>query len=460
MSGTISQLPEASPVGRIVRPFQAFAQAEAAGGIVLLVAAVVALLWANSPWEASYTALWHSSLSFSFGNWWLSKPLESWINDGLMTLFFFLVGLEIKREILGGELTSMKRATLPVAAALGGMLVPAGIYLAFNAGRTGAVGWGIPMATDIAFALGVLTLLGKRAPLGLKVLLTALAIVDDIGAILVIALFYNPGIEWAGLITGMGFLLALVAANRLGVRQPLVYSGLGAGLWLAILFSGVHPAIAGVMAALTIPAQSRIQREEFLDNGQALLEAFAEAEETGEDRFISEEQQSAIQALEQTCERVDTPLQRMERALHPWVAFGVVPLFAFANAGIPLGTEFFSALTHPIGLGVLVGLVVGKQLGITLFSWAAVKGRVAVLPTGVTWWHIYGMGWLAGIGFTVSLFIANLAFVDPELVAQAKAGILMAATVVMSGIGWVLLRRTLPAEVKEKRATGEPEEAS
>ncbi len=431
-------VPEPASVRRIVRPFQAFAQAEASGGIVLLAAAVVALAWANSPWGASYAALWHTPLALSFGSWRLNKPLEAWINDGLMTLFFFLVGLEIKREILGGELASVKRAALPIAAALGGMLLPAGIYLALNAGQAGAAGWGIPMATDIAFALGVLALLGRRIPLGLKVFLTALAIVDDVGAILVIALFYSEGVQWVALAVGLGFLLALIGANWLGARQPLVYALLGLGLWLADLLSGVHATIAGVLVAMTIPAQARIQREEFLSQGEELLGAFAEAEGTGEGRFISTEQQTLVHALEQTCERVEAPLQRLEHALHPWVAFGVVPLFALANAGVPLGTGFLKALTHPVGLGVLVGLVVGKQLGITLFAWVTVQCRLATLPTGVTWWQIYGIGWLAGIGFTVSLLIADLAFTDSGLVTLAKVGIL-AAAVLSGGIGWTLL---------------------
>lgn len=452
MSTTLPHLPEATPLRRIVRPFQAFAQAEASGGIVLLLAAVAALVWANSPWGASYTALWHTALSFRLGDWHLTKPLEAWINEGLMALFFFVVGLEIKREVLGGELASVKRAMLPIAAALGGMLVPAGLYLAFNAGGPGAAGWGIPMATDIAFALGVLALLGTRAPLGLKVFLTALAIVDDIGAILVIALFYTTGVNWVGLVVGMGFLLALMASNRLGVRQPLVYALLGLGLWFAVLLSGVHATIAGVLVAMTIPAQARIQREEFLASGHQLLNTFAEAEGTREGRFISEEQQAVVRTLEQSCEQVETPLQRLERALHPWVAFGVVPLFALANAGVSLGTEFYRALTHPVGLGVLVGLVVGKPLGITIFAWLVVKGRLAALPTGVTWWQLYGVGWLAGIGFTVSLFIDSLAFTDPELVAVAKVGILVAA-VLAGSIGWAWLWWATAAEGK---ATGPP----
>jgi NhaA family Na+:H+ antiporter len=454
MSEATRHSSEVAPVRRIVRPFQAFAQAEASGGILLVVAAVVALVWANSPWGASYTALWHVPFSVALGVWSLSKPLESWINDGLMTLFFLVVGLEIKREVLGGELASVKRAALPIAAALGGMLAPAGIYLAFNAGQAGAAGWGIPMATDIAFALGVLALLGRRIPLGLKVFLTALAIVDDIGAILVIALFYTTGIQWGVLAVGAGFLVALIAANRLGVRQPLVYAVLGLGLWLADLLSGVHATIAGVLVAMTIPAQAHIQREEFLNQGQELLGAFAGAEETGEDRFISADQQSVVQALEQACERVEPPLQRLERALHPWVAFGVVPLFALANAGVSLETGFVKALTHPVGLGVLVGLVVGKQLGITLFAWVTVKGRLAVLPTGVTWRQIYGVGWLAGIGFTVSLLIANLAFTDLELVALAKVGILVAA-ILSGGGGWALLRWSPAAQAKGVRTSEE-----
>jgi NhaA family Na+:H+ antiporter len=283
--------------------------------------------------------------------------------------------------------------------------------------------------------------------LGLKVFLTALAIVDDIGAILVIAFFYNTGVSWVGLAVGAGFLLALIGANRLGTRQPFVYALLGLGLWFAVVLSGVHATIAGVLVALAIPAQARLQREAFLTSGQQLLETFAEAEGSRGDRFISEEQQAIVRTLEQACSQVETPLQRLERTLHPWVAFGVVPLFALANAGVSLGTGFLQALTHPVSLGVLVGLVVGKPFGIMLFARLAVKGRVATLPTGVTWGQLYGVGWLAGIGFTVSLFIDSLAFTDPELVALAKVGILVAAALAGGG-GWALLRWVLAAQGK------------
>lgn len=247
-------------------------------------------------------------------------------------------------------------------------------------------------------------------------------------------------------------LLALFASNRVGVRQPLVYALLGLGLWLAILLSGVHATIAGVLVALTIPARVRMQRREFLASGQTLLQTFADAAETREGRFISEEQQAVVRALEQACERVDTPLQRLERTLHPWVAFGVVPLFALANAGVSLETEFLRALTHPVGLGVFVGLVVGKQLGITIFAWLAFKGHLATLPTGVTWRQLYGVGWVAGIGFTVSLFITTLAFTDLELVALAKVGILVAA-VCSGGLGWLWLRWAIATEGKAARGT-------
>ncbi|MFQ6117251.1 MAG: Na+/H+ antiporter NhaA [Candidatus Bipolaricaulia bacterium] len=435
------------PTERILRPFQEFAKVEASGSILLLLGTVVALAWANSPWARAYFSLWQTKLAIGLGGFVLAKPLLSWINDGLMAVFFFIVGLEIKREVLVGALASRRRAALPLAAALGGMLVPAGLYLALNAGGAGASGWGIPMATDIAFALGVLTLLGNRIPSALKVFLTALAITDDIGAVLVIALFYTAGISWTGLAIGAGFLIALVAANRAGARHPLVYGLLGIGLWLALLKSGIHATAAGVLVAMTIPARARIDTEEFLARSRAILGRFERAGRRGEEVFTIRERQAAVQALESTCEHAEAPLQRLERALHPWVTFAILPLFALANAGVALGGHSSSALAHSVSLGVIVGLVVGKPLGITLFAWLAVRSGLAAMPTGVTWRGICGVGWLGGIGFTMSLFIAGLAFGDIPLLSVAKVGIL-AASLIAGVVGWMFLRGTGPAAGK------------
>jgi NhaA family Na+:H+ antiporter len=432
------------PIERIVRPFQEFARVEASGGILLLISTAVALAWANSPWAGSYNSLWQTKLTIGLGGFALSKPILLWINDGLMSAFFFVVGLEIKREMLVGELASPRKAALPIVAALGGMLVPAGIYTAFNVGKAGAPGWGIPMATDIAFALGVLTLLGKRIPIALKVFLTTLAIADDIGAVLVIALFYTSEISWVNLAVGAGFLIALIGANRAGIRSPLVYALLGiGGLWLAFLLSGVHPTIAGVLSAMTIPARSRINTDQFTARSRAILDEFERAGEGGEHVLTNEDRQAALQALETACEHVETPLQRLERALHPWVTFAIMPLFALANAGVALGGGLSQGLINPVSLGVATGLVIGKQVGITLFSWLAVRSGLAAMPAGVAWRHIYGAGWLGGIGFTMSLFIAGLAFGDTPLLPVAKVGILT-ASLIAGMVGWTILRGASP----------------
>jgi Na+:H+ antiporter, NhaA family len=354
-------------------------------------------------------------------------------------VFFFLVGLEIKREFMIGELASPRRAALPIAAALGGMVVPALIYAALNAGGTGAPGWGIPMATDIAFALGVLALLGPRVPLSLKVFLAALAIVDDLGAVLVIALFYTAEISWAALGAAALFLAAMAVLNRLEVRRPGAYLLFGVGLWLAFLFSGVHATVAGVLAAMTIPARTRIDTAGFLARGRYLMDEFDRVGVEGEDVLTSHDQQTVIQAIENACDAAQAPLQRIEHELQPWVAFGIIPLFALANAGVHLPADFVGALGHPVTLGVILGLVLGKPLGISLFAWLAVRAGVAVRPEGVSWRALHGVSWLGGIGFTMSLFIANLAFPAGEMVDEAKVGIL-SASILAGVVGWLLLR--------------------
>jgi NhaA family Na+:H+ antiporter len=438
---------EQPPVERIVRPFQDFAHKQSSGGILLIAATVVALVWANSPWGESYAALWHTKLTIGVDGFSLSKDLTHWINDGLMAVFFLVVGLEIKREILVGELSSLRGAALPIAAAIGGAMVPALIYLAINAGTKGTAGWGIPMATDIAFALGVLALLGKKAPVGLKVFLTALAIVDDIVAVLVIAIFYTSEISWGALGVGGLFLTSLVVANLIGVGRTLVYAVLGIGLWLAFLLSGVHATIAGVLMALTVPASSFINPGAFLERSRYILDRFEKAGEKGENVLTNEERQAALHALNHATYKLEPPLHELEHTLHPWVAFAIMPLFALANAGVPLGGGLAEALTSPVAIGIVTGLVIGKQLGITLFAWLAVKTGLSELPGGITWRHVYGAGWLAGIGFTMSLFISDLAFSDASLVNSAKLGIL-AASLIAGVVGWTILRSATgpPAE--------------
>ncbi len=430
-----------APIYRIISLFQDFARLESSGGVVMMACAAVALIWANSPWAETYFDLWQVKLTLGVGEWALSKPLLKWINDGLMALFFFIVGLEIKRELLAGELASPRRAALPIAAALGGMLAPALIYTAFNAGGAGAAGWGIPMATDIAFSLGVLALLGRRAPLGVKVFLTALAIVDDIGAVLVIALFYTAQVSWASLAVAALILLILLALNRLGVKGTLPYAVLGIGLWLAFLYSGVHATVAGVLLAMTIPAHSAIvDRQAFMQAIRRALELYEQACCDGEENgFATSNRQAAAQALEAASAYAESPLQRLEHALHPWVTYLILPLFALANAGVNLSGEIGPALLSPVGMGIIAGLVIGKTTGISFFSWLAVRLKLAQIPEGVHWRHLLGTAMLAGIGFTMSLFIANLAFGNSEALTAAKISII-AASLLAGVLGWLVLR--------------------
>jgi NhaA family Na+:H+ antiporter len=359
-----------------------------------------------------------------------------------MVVFFFVVGLEIKREFLVGELSTPQKASLPVAGALGGMLFPAVIYAFFNAGLQGSAGWGIPMATDIAFVIGILALLGSKVPLSIKIFITALAIADDIGAVLIIAVFYTSDISFISLLIGAFFVILLIISNILGIRSLLIYLLLGIGLWLAFLKSGVHSTVAGVILAFTIPASARINSLKFLTEGRKLLDDFDEAGEESESTLTNEERQTAVQSLEKNCEKVMTPLQRFETGLHPWVSFLIMPLFAFANAGVELGKDIFNSITNPISLGIIAGLFLGKQLGIFSFSWIAIKLGIAEKPEGVSWKKIYAAGILAGIGFTMSLFIANLAFGESELLNISKVGILTGSLI--SGIiGFIILKSSL-----------------
>ncbi len=433
-----------APIRKVLYPINEFMHAEASGGIVLMACALAALVWANSPWADSYAALWGAKITIGPEGYAISETLLHWINDGLMAVFFFVVGLEMKREVLVGELASLRLAALPVAAALGGMVVPALIYVAINLGGEGVGGWGVPMATDIAFALGVLALLGSRVPANLKIFLTALAIVDDLGAVLVIALFYTAEVSWGWLGVGAAFLGTLVVANRLHVRHPIPYALLGLGLWVAFLESGVHATIAGVLLALTIPARTRMDSDGFLRRSREILEEFDRAGEEGPHILSNGGQQAAVAELEAACERVQSPMQRLEHALHPWVAFGIVPLFALANAGVALGGGIVDALTEPVTLGIVAGLVVGKQVGVLLFAWGVVRLHLADLPDDVGWRHIYGAGLLAGIGFTMSLFIGSLAFGEGPLLDAAKTGIL-AASLIAGAAGWLVLRSARPA---------------
>ena len=394
----------------LINPFLDFLKIEAAGGILLLLCTAIALVWANSPWASTYQHLLHTDFTIGFGHFKLEKGLEHWINDGLMAIFFLVVGLEIKREFLVGELAQLKQAVLPIAAAIGGMVVPALIYACLNQNSGGMNGWGIPMATDIAFAIGILTLFGNRVPLSLKVFLTALAIVDDLGAVLVIAIFYTAQLKVFYLAIGGAILALLFAINRLEVRHPLVYCILGVFLWFAFLKSGVHATIAGVLLALTIPSRTQINVKEFLSHAGNAVDKFRAASPEENISFTNKGQHAALHRLKFAHDAIESPMQRLEHMLLPWVNFFIMPVFALANAGVPVSGDIFATLAQPVSLGIILGLFFGKQIGVTLFAYAAVKLKLAVLPRGASWMSVYSMSCIAGIGFTMSLFVANLAF--------------------------------------------------
>jgi NhaA family Na+:H+ antiporter len=428
------------PIEIILKPINDFLHQEASGGILLIICTIGALVWANSPLSDSYHHLWHTYLNINLGHYSLNYSLHHWINDGLMVIFFFTVGLEIKRELLVGELSSMQKASLPIAAAMGGMIVPAIFYALFNSGGIGSAGWGIPMATDIAFVVGIMALLGPRVPLPLKVFVLALAIADDIGAVLVIALFYTSEISITALIVAGIIVVVLIIINKMGGKSLIPYTVLGIILWLAFLKSGVHATIAGILLAFTIPASSRYNTKRFSKKTKELMNSFDADGEHGENVLSNEQRQTDVMAIQENCEKILTPLQRFEHGLHPFVAFLIIPLFALANAGVTLtGLNFVEAITSPISIGIIVGLFMGKQLGIFAFSWVAVKLKMASLPEGVTWGKIYGAGILAGIGFTMSLFIASLALTNPSMLDLAKIGVL-SGSLISGAFGFILLK--------------------
>ncbi len=414
----------------VLSPFRDFLHTEAAGGVVLVLATIVALIWANSPWKESYFDLWHTHLAVTIGSHSINLDLQEWVNDGLMAIFFLVVGLEIKRELVEGELREPRTAMLPAVAALGGMVVPAGIYVAINLGGAGVHGWGIPMATDIAMAIGVVSLLGSRVAPSLKLFLLALAIVDDIGAILVIAFFYSDNINFVGLEIAVLIVLVIVVMRWRRVRFISLYLLAGVALWLALFESGVHATIAGVILGLLAPTRPFRQRE--LIDADALLD-ISTPEAATETAILARESISVV--------------EWMEYLLHPWSSFLIVPLFALANAGIPIdSTSINNALSSRITWGVIVGLVVGKFVGIVGTSWIATRIGIGTLPAGASWRGIIGVGVLGGIGFTVSIFVSGLAFGDnPILETDAKLGIL-AASFIAAVIGALLLSRGRPTE--------------
>ncbi len=431
---------------RVLTPFEEFIHQETASGALLMIAAVLALIMANSGLYHAYQHVLHTHVVVGYGDWVIDKTLHHWINDGLMALFFLVVGLEIKREVLVGELADLRQATLPIVAAVGGMVVPASIY-ALVAGGVAPAGWGIPMATDIAFAVGVMVLLGSRVPKSLLTFLVALAIVDDLGAVAVIALFYTESLNLAALGAGALILALLVMLNLAGVRKPVGYVLLGVLLWLALLKSGVHATLAGVLTAFTIPATSKLDAGLFTEKVRDLADRMDHAHEPGVNIMRNAYQHSMLQTLANGVQLVETPLQRMEHGLHLPVAFLVIPVFALANAGVPVELDGLgTTLGHPVVMGVILGLVVGKLVGVAGFSWMALKLGIGELPAGTRFGHLIGVGLLAGIGFTMSIFITELAFSDqPETLLLAKTGIL-AASLIAGTAGYLWLRLMPPAE--------------
>ncbi len=425
------------PGEKLLRGFQRFGRLSTAGGITLILMTVLALVWANSSWFEAYDYIFNEmEFHFGFGTWHLPHihSLAYLINDALMAIFFLYVGLEIKRELLVGELRSFKRAALPVIAAMGGMLVPALIFVGINSTSDIANetmrGWGVPMATDIAFALGILTLMGARAPLALKVFLASLAIADDLGALIVIALFYTEELHMNYLLLSAGVVGLLATLNVLRLRHPLFFLVPGIALWLFVLSSGIHATIAGVLLAATVPASARVNPKRFLKASRKALDHFEKAGDDGSTPRESSEQRAAAFALKTNVNQILPPLHRMEHALGPWCAFWIIPIFALANAGLHLSGEIGKVASDPVTIGVFFGLSVGKPIGVIGACWIACKLNIAALPTGVTWRHIIGAGCLAGIGFTMALFIANLAYKSaPIHLDAAKLGILSASLV-------------------------------
>lgn len=427
-------------------PIVDFIKNSSLSSMLLFISAFLALIIANSPWHETMQGILSQKIGFTIGDFSLYKPLILWINDGLMSIFFFVVGLELKREIIAGELSNPKNVVMPILAALGGMFFPAVIFLAINSqGPSEPLnGWGIPMATDIAFALGVLYLLGPKVPIQLKVFLTALAIIDDIGAVSVIALFYTSQISVGNLAIGAAILLVMFGANRLGVRNVWLYAVLGiGGLWLAFLLSGVHATIAAVLAAFAIPATRAIDKDKYLQDLRELTRQFETAEKSAKQKFLlSAEEENIISGIRQISKQSSSPLQRLEHGLHPLVAYVVIPIFALSNAGVVLDGEWLSMLTSPVALGVMVGLMLGKFTGIFGLSMLGLRLGFFKMPDNLTPAMLLGVSFLAAIGFTMSLFINSLAFESEIYMNQAKMGILGAS--LLSGfLGYFILKRAI-----------------
>ena len=420
--------PKVEPIDRwVIEPIRDFMNNSSTSGIVLFTSAAIALILANSPWSHEYHLFWQNSFSIGFGDHVLTKSLHQWINDGLMAVFFFVVGLELKREIIGGQLSNPKNAILPIVAAIGGMIFPALIYTLFNSSGPTLDGWGIPMATDIAFALGVLYLLGDRVPIQVKIFLTVLAIADDIGAVLIIAFFYTSNINEESLIVGAIFLGILILANKLGVRNTLFYGIVGIlGLWLAFLMSGVHATIAAVLAAFTIPANPKITERGFYIKLNYLLDEF-KLSKPNEHTTVTNEQMHILEEIRDYSKKALTPLQRLEHMMHPIVAFLIMPIFALCNAGVTIDSSVLNNKISMVTLGVFFGLIAGKIIGVVGLTYLFHKMKWAKLSDAISFHYLIAIGCLASIGFTMSLFISELAFENKDFINEAKIGVLIAS---------------------------------
>lgn len=427
----------------MVTAIQKFIKTESLSGIMLLAATVLALIWANSPWADVYKAIWDTRLGFSAAGWELSKPLLLWVNDGLMAIFFFLIGLEIKRELLIGELNTPRKAILPLFAAIGGIVIPIALFLALNRNPATMDGWGVPMATDIAFSLAILQMLGNRVPVSLKVFLTAFAIVDDIGAVLVIALFYSGGVQWVLLGAAAILLAGLALLSSRSIYNKYLYFFVAIVVWFLFLKAGVHPTVAGVLMAFTIPLRQRIRVGTFTRRLSFSGSRMEEADEPATP-VLTKEQIEELDDLEDWIGCVQSPLQHLEHRLHSWVAWFIMPVFALANAGIAFSSGV--PLDLSLVLAIALSLVVGKTLGVSLFTWLAVRLGLADLPEDFGFRQVMGVGMLAGVGFTMAIFIASLAFAgNVAYLDSAKAGIL-AGSVVAGITGYLFLRWARPAQ--------------
>ncbi|MFW9967834.1 MAG: Na+/H+ antiporter NhaA [Candidatus Thorarchaeota archaeon] len=438
---------------RTIRPFREFMKLEASGGTLILGCVVIALLWANLPFGWTYDLLWETQFSITLGASSIEGPLVFWINDFLMAIFFFLIGLEIKRELLIGWLSKREQALLPLIGAAGGMIFPAAIYLIFNPpGSPGSAGWAIPMATDIAICLGLIALLGKQIPIALKVFLTTLAIADDIGGIIVIAIFYSHGIHWEFLVLAGFIVLFLAGANRLGIRplQPYIVGGIA--LWVALLFGGIHPTLAGVLLAGTVPATTKIDYLEFKEINSQMQERIEKIVAASPDHMDVKSFLYTTQTVEKACHDVEAPLQRIDAVLAPWVVFLIVPMFALANAGITLEADFLAVVGNPVALGVIFGLVLGKPLGVLTFVWISERLNIVRFGDSINWDMLSGVALLTGIGFTISLFIGGLSFQQSTLLESAKVGILLGSFI--SGI--LAMFRIRAAIARNEDAQGSP----